>query len=329
MIPDMKFLALYGLKWHPLSAGYPQKGSLGSAGNGFLLFQNGGPGHARRLCNDLWRAGSRQIQDPPATGPPAQPPGRCGGGSLERPQSSVGDFCREMAALFGVNLSSAKRYGGFKALRERWLSRIKSRLFRPVLLIDEAQEMVAACLNELRRFNGTTIYPLHPIPCPEPQVPFLPTYQSNITNYRRPLQSRNLLILRFRKSPSNRTGGNPAWIFRLLPTRHFHPFSDIFCEVYSFRLRICAFRLLPVLLQELIPAPTAHHRGRIPLLQERSIASLKGIIYSSTAGSVLLSATANTPTPLSRRLVSSIISLYKVGRNHYKSLHLQASSSNG
>ncbi|NTU49044.1 MAG: general secretion pathway protein GspA, partial [Syntrophobacteraceae bacterium] len=33
---------------------------------------------------------------------------------------------------------------------ERWLTHIKSTLFRPVLLIDEGQEMVAACLNELR-----------------------------------------------------------------------------------------------------------------------------------------------------------------------------------
>ena len=69
-------------------------------------------------------------------------------GVMERPQSSVGDFYREMGALFGVNLSPANRYGGFKALRERWLTHIKSTLFRPVLLIEEAQEMVAACLNE-------------------------------------------------------------------------------------------------------------------------------------------------------------------------------------
>ncbi len=71
-------------------------------------------------------------------------------GVMERPQSNLGDFYREMGDLFGVNLTPSNRYGGFKALRARWRDHIKSTLFRPVLLIDEAQEMEAASLNELR-----------------------------------------------------------------------------------------------------------------------------------------------------------------------------------
>ena len=71
-------------------------------------------------------------------------------GVMERPQSSLGDFYREMGELFGVALSPANRYGGFKALRQRWLEHIKSTMFRPVLLIDEAQEMMTCSLNELR-----------------------------------------------------------------------------------------------------------------------------------------------------------------------------------
>jgi type II secretory pathway predicted ATPase ExeA len=55
-----------------------------------------------------------------------------------------------MGSLFGVNLSPANRYGGFKALRQRWHNHIKSTLFRPLLLIDEAQEMITCCMNELR-----------------------------------------------------------------------------------------------------------------------------------------------------------------------------------
>ena len=35
-------------------------------------------------------------------------------GVMERPQSSLNDFYREMGSLFGVNLSPANRYGGFK-----------------------------------------------------------------------------------------------------------------------------------------------------------------------------------------------------------------------
>ena len=75
-------------------------------------------------------------------------------GVMERPQSSVADFYREMGTLFGVNLSPANRYGGFKDLRERWKNHIKTTLFRPVLLIDEAQEMLTGCLNELRLLNS-------------------------------------------------------------------------------------------------------------------------------------------------------------------------------
>ncbi len=75
-------------------------------------------------------------------------------GVMERPQSSLGDFYREMGELFGVNLSPANRYGGFKALRQRWLEHIKSTMFRPVLLIDEAQEMMTCSLNELRMLGS-------------------------------------------------------------------------------------------------------------------------------------------------------------------------------
>lgn len=71
-------------------------------------------------------------------------------GVMERPQSSLGDFYRELGTLFGVDLSPANRYGGFKNLRNRWRTHIKSTLFRPILLIDEAQEVHADCLNELR-----------------------------------------------------------------------------------------------------------------------------------------------------------------------------------
>lgn len=71
-------------------------------------------------------------------------------GVMERPQSTLSDFYRELGELFGVDLSPANRYGGFKALRARWRAHINSTLFRPVLLVDEAQEVATACLNELR-----------------------------------------------------------------------------------------------------------------------------------------------------------------------------------
>ena len=69
---------------------------------------------------------------------------------MERPQSTTGDFYRELGEAFGVNLSPANRYGGFKALRERFRQHIKTTIMRPVLLIDEAQEACTTTLTELR-----------------------------------------------------------------------------------------------------------------------------------------------------------------------------------
>jgi general secretion pathway protein A len=69
---------------------------------------------------------------------------------MQRPQSSLGDFYRELGELFNVGLSPANRYGGFKALRDRWKNHCKSTLLRPVLLIDEAQQVSVDCLTELR-----------------------------------------------------------------------------------------------------------------------------------------------------------------------------------
>lgn len=71
-------------------------------------------------------------------------------GVMERPQSKLADFYRELGELFGVALSPANRYGGFKALRGKWQAHCRSTLHRPVLIIDEAQELSPQCLTELR-----------------------------------------------------------------------------------------------------------------------------------------------------------------------------------
>ena len=71
-------------------------------------------------------------------------------GVVLRPQSSLLDFYREIGHLFGIELSVSNRWGSFKELRRRWQSHIESTLFRPVLIVDEAQEVPTAVLNELR-----------------------------------------------------------------------------------------------------------------------------------------------------------------------------------
>jgi type II secretory pathway predicted ATPase ExeA len=55
-----------------------------------------------------------------------------------------------MGDLFGVELRPHNRWGGAKILRQRWQAHIQTTLSRPVLLVDEAQEMQSAVLAELR-----------------------------------------------------------------------------------------------------------------------------------------------------------------------------------
>jgi len=72
-----------------------------------------------------------------------------------RPQSGLGDFYREIGGLFGVVLAPHNRWAGFKALREKWLAHVEATRYRPVLLIDEAQEMSHPVLAELRILAST------------------------------------------------------------------------------------------------------------------------------------------------------------------------------
>lgn len=80
---------------------------------------------------------------------------------LTRPQSMVADFYRELGELFGVRLSPHNRWAGSKILRERWHAHIQSVLFRPVLLVDEAQEMLPAVLAELRLLQSKDLDSFH------------------------------------------------------------------------------------------------------------------------------------------------------------------------
>ncbi len=145
-----QLLALYGLKYNPFLPGVPVESLWSPPETDAFVFRIENlvmDGGFALVCGDPGLGKSKNLQlmahrlrrlDSVVVG------------VMERPQSSLGDFYREMGELFGVSLSPANRYGGFKALRQRWLEHIKSTLFRPVLLIDEAQEMMTCSLNELR-----------------------------------------------------------------------------------------------------------------------------------------------------------------------------------
>ena len=147
---NQKLLSLYGLKWNPFSPEVPR--------DALLL--------TPKLANFCWRVenlvaqgGFALVTAEPGLGKSItlrlvvdklRAQGDLTVGILTRPQASLQDFYRELGDLFQVQLSPHNRWAGTRLLRERWLAHIEAALVRPVLVIDEAQEMQPSILNELR-----------------------------------------------------------------------------------------------------------------------------------------------------------------------------------
>ena len=144
-------LALYGLKFNPFSPQLPTEALHITPPVGQFCW---------RIEHALIREGGfALVQGDPGTGKSAvlrlldERLGRLpevSVAAISHPSSNLADFYREMGDLFAVELKPHNRWGGFKALRERWLAHLEATLLRPVILIDEAQEMHPAVLNELR-----------------------------------------------------------------------------------------------------------------------------------------------------------------------------------
>ena len=148
---NQKILALYGLKWNPFSPELPVEAI-----------------HVvPKLENFCWRVEHAQVREggfamiygDPGTGKSialrllADRLGRMADvtvGAVTHPQSNLADLYRELGDVFAVPLKPHNRWGGFKALRERWLAHMETTRQRAVLLIDEAQEMSPAALCEMR-----------------------------------------------------------------------------------------------------------------------------------------------------------------------------------
>lgn len=148
---NQKLLALYGLKYNPFIPEVPTEALHVPA----------------KVENFCWRIEQAQLRE----GGFALVHGDAGSGKsvvmrvlaerlsrmadlcvgvVHHPQSHLSDFYRELGDIFGISIRVSNRWGGFKALRARWLDHLASCSRRSVILIDEAQEMSPAVLNELR-----------------------------------------------------------------------------------------------------------------------------------------------------------------------------------
>jgi general secretion pathway protein A len=145
-----KLLQLYGLKWNPFAPEVPTESVLVTprvesfmwrvehlARDGGFAAIIGDPGTGKSITLRLLVARLAALRDVVV-------------GVLTRPHAGLADFYREIGHLFGVPLSPHNRWAGAKALRETWLAHIDAALCRPVLLVDEAQDVRTDVLNELR-----------------------------------------------------------------------------------------------------------------------------------------------------------------------------------
>jgi|SRR6185503_3581186 len=147
---NKKLLALYGLKFNPFSQQVPTSAlwalpqiesfcwrveqQIGEGGFALVTGDSGAGKSAalRLLCERLSNVRDLSV------------------GSLTRPQAKMSDFYRELGHLFGISLSPSNRWNSSKVLREKWLAHIEALVYRPVLVIDEAQEMNSGVFSELR-----------------------------------------------------------------------------------------------------------------------------------------------------------------------------------
>ena len=154
---SQKIRALYGLKFNPFSPDIPASALFVRSevddfcwrieqqiGEGGFALLTGEPGTGKSSSLRILAARLNNMRDVTL-------------GILTRSQATVADFYRELGDLFHVPLAPHNRWNSARSLREKWQNHIENARTRPVLFIDEAQEMSAAVLCELRLLSSADL----------------------------------------------------------------------------------------------------------------------------------------------------------------------------
>lgn len=147
---NKQFLSMYGLKFNPFAPSIPHEALLISPqisefclrvekqvmDGGFAMIT--GPTGAGKTSSLRYLSTKLSLLADVAVG------------VLALPCCSLVDFYREIGELYNVPISPNNRWCNFKAIRKKWQEHLQSTLYRPVLLIDEAQDARPHILSEIR-----------------------------------------------------------------------------------------------------------------------------------------------------------------------------------
>ena len=152
-----KLTSLYGLKWNPFLPEVPIEALYVTprcesfawrveqqCPQGGFVSIHGEPGAGKSVVLRIVSARLQRQRD------------LCVG-VLSRPQAGLADFYRELGDVYHVKLNPHNRWSGTLALRQSWLAQMEQANFRPVLLIDEAQEARPEVLSELRLLTSAQL----------------------------------------------------------------------------------------------------------------------------------------------------------------------------
>ena len=149
---NQRLLALYGLKWNPFSPELPTEAIFvppklenfcwriehAQIREGGFAMIHGDPGTGKSIALRLLAERLSKLCDVTV-------------GAVNHPQSNLADFYRELGDIVAVALRPHNRWGGFKALRERWLAHLDTTRHVPAQTPGSGHGTMGMSLGRLMR----------------------------------------------------------------------------------------------------------------------------------------------------------------------------------